>query len=689
MSTLESCTDALLQQKVVQTSNYERLESRLMEMERAKRSLFFGLKEIITDVERRRQDLGELQEESARLQQQLQQGSVKFSALAAFMGEEQKRSIRLQEALESSATAWTGCPARAAFLFRALQERHAFCRQLVDVVTALNRVSALVEVVQRVDAAKGFLQERLERLAAGAERLDGMLRESHKAEETRQAELQGRSSAAGAEVARVWRDSQGKERQLLMLQAALAETRLSSVAGEELNAVYRMALQLALSTADACCAGRERMAVASAYSECLCALGRENLAAVEARTRMLTGVLTDHMAALDAKREDVVVQRERALQETTLLGEKQEALRGAAVAVEHRIQSLQVVRSALRLFRRRQRARRLRLCGERAERKEAVVSARAAHEARVSARRFRALQQEAREGLVAEETLVRGTVEGTEADERRGACAQAAESLLQARATEAAREAEAVKAAAAACVPKSPPEQQQQRQQRRAAVKKDAHDAGAPSTRHTTPNKPANRRIGRANNALSQTDKKRPRSHAASSAAAVARRTYPASTQQQQQQQRYDSDAASDSSANSLGDFLTLGTRVPLSALKSTARRTPLQQLPANIVNQCGTGKQREASRMGLLPDAAVQRVHFNSPLPRPPGSGAAVCALSSALSSAFARAGDAAGGAAGAHSARNNARPRGARPRPSVLVSKDIWGEGKAEDVFADAFSL
>ncbi|RNF04253.1 BRCT domain-containing protein [Trypanosoma rangeli] len=275
MSTLESCTDALLQQKVVQASNYERLESRLMEMERAKRSLFFGLKEIITDVERRRQDFGELQEESARLQQQLQQGYVKFSALAAFMGEEQKKSIRLQDALESSTTAWTGCPARAAFLLRALQERNAFCRQMVDVVKALNRVRALVEVVQRVDAAKGLLKERLERLGAEAERLDGMLRESHKAEEMLQGELQGRTNAAQADAARVWLIFQEKERQLLALEAALAAARLSVSAGEEFNATYRMALQAALSMADACLDRRDRMAVVSTFRACPVRLGAE------------------------------------------------------------------------------------------------------------------------------------------------------------------------------------------------------------------------------------------------------------------------------------------------------------------------------------------------------------------------------------------------------------------------------
>ncbi|EKF98482.1 hypothetical protein TCSYLVIO_010618 [Trypanosoma cruzi] len=679
MSTLENCTDALLQQKVVQASNYERLESRLMEMERAKRSLFFGLKEIITDVERRRKDLGELQEESTRLQHQLQQGSVKFSALAAFMGEEQKKSMRLQEALESYATAWTGCPARAAFLLRALQERSAFCRQLADVVTALNRVRALVEAVQRVDVAKSLLQERLDRLESEAERLEAALRESHKKQGNLQEDLRGRSNVAQTDAMRAWRDSQEKGRQLLTLEVALQGAHLRSSAEEGLNAVYRMALQAALSIADACCGRRDQMAVVSKFKERLCTLGRDKITAVETRTRILTEVLTKRLADLNAQRECVVLQRERALHETTLLRDRQETMRGTAITVEHRMEFLQLMHSALQVFFRRQRARLFQMHRERAEREAALVSARAANEAFVLARRFRSLQQEAREGIVAEESLVRRTVEGNEMDERRGIHEHATQSFLMACTKEKARkeEMEMKAAGAAASLPKSPPKILQ----RRTAVTKDTDDMCVHSLRQITPKKTANTRRSRAANAVPHTDKKRPRSHAVLSAATVARRTYPASTQQQEDGTN---DAASDSSLNSLGEFLTLGTRLPLSALKSTARRAPLQPLPTNVLAGGGSGRKKDVSKKGLT-DAALRRVHNNSPLPRPPGSGNALCALSSALSSAFARTGD----AAGTNTPKSKNRLEAGKPRPSILVSKDAWGEGKADDVFADVFSF
>ncbi|EKF27508.1 hypothetical protein MOQ_008767 [Trypanosoma cruzi marinkellei] len=681
MSTLENCTDALLQQKVVQASNYERLESRLMEMERAKRSLFFGLKEIITDVERRRKDLGELQEESTRLQQQLQQGSVKFSALAAFMGEEQKKSMRLQEALESCATAWTGCPARAAFLFRALQERSAFCRQLTDVVTALKRVRALVEVVQRVDAAKSLLQERLDRLESEAGRLETALQESHKEQENLQEDLRGRKNVAQTDAMRAWRDSQERERHLLTLEVALQGAHLRSSAEEGLNAVYRMALQAALSIADACCDRRDQMAVVLKFKERLCTLGRDEIIAVETRTHILTDVLTKRLVDLNAQRDCVVLQRERALHETSLLRERQETLRGTAITVEHRMEFLQLMHSTLQLFFRRQRARLLQMHRERVEREAALVSARAAHEAFVLARRFRSLQQEAREGFVAEESLVRGTVEGNEMNERRDIDEQATQSFLMACTREKARKEEMERKATVitASLPKSPPKILQ----RRTTVTKDTNDMHVHSLRPNTPKKTANTRRGRNANAVPHTDKKRPRSHAVLSAATVARRTYPASTQQQQQEDEAN-DAASDSSLNSLGEFLTLGTRVPLSALKSTARRAPLQPLPTNVVAGSESGKRKDASNKGLT-DAAVRRVRINSPLPRPPGSGNALCALSSALSSAFARTGD----AAGTHTPKSKNRLEAGKPRPSILVSKDAWGEEKADDVFADVFSF
>ncbi|RNF04254.1 hypothetical protein TraAM80_05390 [Trypanosoma rangeli] len=130
------------------------------------------------------------------------------------------------------------------------------------------------------------------------------------------------------------------------------------------------------------------------------------------------------------------------------------------------MQSLQLVRFALQMFRRKQRARLVDLYGERAEREEALLSVRAAYEARVSARRFRTLQQEAREGLVAEESLVRGTVEGNEVDARCVVGEQAAQALLLTRAEEAARSAEQTRMAAAACLPKSPSQQQQQQRKR-------------------------------------------------------------------------------------------------------------------------------------------------------------------------------------------------------------------------------
>ncbi|KEG10174.1 BRCT domain-containing protein, partial [Trypanosoma grayi] len=397
MSTLENCTDALLQQKVVQSSNYERLESRLMEMERAKRSLFFGLKEVITDVERRRQDLGELREESARLQQQLQQGSVKFGALTAFMSEEQKKAVGLEETLESCATAWTGFPARVALLLRALQERSAFRQQLGEVVKSLNRVRTLVGVVQRVDATKVLLQERLNEQGKDAERISGILQQRQEDHETLQKDLRQRLGAAHDDGGQLWRDSQTKEQLLLLLEASWAVAHLSTAAAEGRNAVYRTSLQSALHVADAHCAVRERLALAVKFGEWRCAQLREAVAAGTAQVHTVTEALNSLVAAVVAQKECVILNRERVAQEAMGLREQlQHTVRTAVPALERRGASLRNLQAALCAFQDLQRARLVHIRREQTAREAAVTAARVAQEARAAARRLRALQQEAR-----------------------------------------------------------------------------------------------------------------------------------------------------------------------------------------------------------------------------------------------------------------------------------------------------
>ncbi|ORC86247.1 uncharacterized protein TM35_000291290 [Trypanosoma theileri] len=674
MSTLENCTDALLQQKAVQSSNYERLESRLMEMERTKRSLFFGLKEIITDVERRRQDLCELREETVRQQQQLQQSSVKFGALVTFIGSEQKKSLRLRDALESCATAWTGCPARVSLLLRALQERRVFMRQLSDVLIGLQRLRALVQVTRRVEAAKTLLQERMNEHVKMSERVEAAVQQQEKQQTERLQFLQACRIRLLSEGEELWHAAQQKEQWLLFIQSAYDRACLDHAAAEARNAIYRMALQEALTLTDRHGAVREHLALTARFTEWYSMQLREKRTMIEMYTHII-------MDTLQAQEQHLITQKELAMEErkktnsALLLSRETHVKICEAIAIhERRAEGLRLVHAAVRAFRRCQDQQRLHIHRERRAHESIMETARVAYEQRVAARRLFALQCEAREGLQAEETLTRGTIEEMEGDTREVMAQQQQqeeqEQLLH--------------------------EQQKQQQQeklisRRVVAEKKEETIGE-ALALITPKKGTTRR--------SHTEKKRPRSNTVLSSAAI-RRTYP-NLSQQQKEEVDEEEISPNSSVSSIGATKTFGTRLPLSALKKrTMKGSPLRTLPINVDMASNSGKKKDR-RENKNHITGIKRTYTSSPLPRPPVNANSTCALSTALSSAFTRSNfnnthtntNTATAAAANPSAATVAgglskgRPL-TRPRPSAVITKDVWCEGKADDIFADVFSF
>ncbi|KAH9597878.1 hypothetical protein LSM04_004303 [Trypanosoma melophagium] len=684
MSTLEDCTDALLQQKAVQSSNYERLESRLMEMERTKRSLFFGLKEIITDVERRWQDLCELREETARQQQQLQQSSVKFGALATFIGGEQKKSLRLRDALESCATAWTGCPARVAMLLRSLQERRVFMRQLSDVISGLQRLRGLVQVTRRVEAAKTLLHARMEEHVNMGKRVGAAVQQQHKRQTERLHYLQQCMITLRGEGETLWSDAQQKEQTLLLLQASHDRARLEHAAAEACNAIYRMALQDALTLTDRHSEVRERLALTARFTEWHSQQLREKLKMIEIYTTTVMNTLREQEQQCLTQKECAAAERKTTLSSTLLSRETQLKLREAIVKHERRVKGLRLVHAALRTFRRSQEQQRLHIQRERIAHESILAAARKAYEQRVTARRMFALQCEAREGLQAEETLTRGTIEEMESDTREVMAMQQQREEEQAQRLH---------------------EQEQQKQQQQALMGK--HAAEKTKKEETigealsliTPKKGPTRRP--------HTEKKRSRSNAVVLSSALVRRTYPNMSQQQKEKKEEEEDeeitSPKSSVSSSIGATRAFGTRLPLSALKKggPTKASPLRALPINMDIVGHSGKKRDR-RENKNHNTGIKRAHAASPLPRPPVNANSTCALSTALSSAFTRSNFTTTNTNNTNNTTAATNPSAAtvtgglgkgrplaRPRPSAVITKDVWCEGKADDIFADVFSF
>ncbi|KAG8341389.1 hypothetical protein ERJ75_001005400 [Trypanosoma vivax] len=649
MSTLESCTDVLLQQKVVQSSNYERLESRLMEMERTKRLLFFGLKEAITDVERRRQDLNELQQENARLQQMLQRDHVRFDALAVYMRDERKKAVHLQEIMENCTTTWTGCPSRVALLARALQERQVFCTQMEGILIALKRIQELVTVVRLTEAVGVLLNTRLGEHGGEITRLEESVRCECQQLHTRMLHLKQCCSEAGERNAQLWCEAQSLDVLLFSSSIDVSAARLRSSEAEGRSAVMRSALQDALGVGDAHNARKERVMLASKFAMWHCSLFGCVKTVVMERWEAAEGAATAQECALLKRHQRLSEERDQAVQKCGDSKELSALMCLTADGLERRLSSLGILLAALYDFHGRQQTRANDVSCKKASLLTAVSAARSAHEARVIEQRLLLLQSEAREGLCAEESLTRSLFVDGEDNTRKVLITHLKQEV------------------------RTLNEQLRQKQMRNAAAmdKADVLDTAVRpvlSERNST----------RSSRTKALTEKKRPRGRTETLYVnAPERQTYPQS--RHVQKERRESEQAEDDIKSSthpgaaLQERAIIGMRLPLQAVKSSRGAAPIGSVVPDKPYQreginASSGRKEPARRDPTISVSQHPSV-VASPPPKPPSA-------LSVMSKKF--------------SERNTAHsPIQHRPRPTPATSKDLWGSGKHEDIFADVFSF
>ncbi|CBH12479.1 hypothetical protein, conserved [Trypanosoma brucei gambiense DAL972] len=647
MSTLEGCADALLQQKVVQASNYERLEARLMEMERTKRSLFFGLKEVITDVERRTQDLSELKQENSRLRQQLQQGNVKFGALAVFIKDEQKKTARLRETLEGCEIAWAGYPARVALVLHALQERQVFREQLGDVVKNLERVNQLVIVLRRVGEVHSRVAQRLVEHSAETVRLDDAYKQERQLTAGLREEYEQHSVATLAESDRLRGVAQRLELQQLVRESELAAARVESSEAEARNDICRMALQGALTAADTQAVKHQRAEVYFRFVSWRCGLLHTVVSAAEAQTEVVSEMMNTWVGGLRCQRDRLKEETAQTESGRALSAEELEVARTSEAIFQRRNASLRLLCGALRLLYCRQRSRAADIHKEWSQLEGEVSRARKAHEARLFARRLLLLQKEAREGLCAEELLTRR------------ALAEGEEAARQEAVTQRQLDLEAVK---------------KQKLQRDVSPLRREEKADATRSWFQLTN-PAKLVVPRARGAA-ETEKKRPR--LPPDVATPARRTYPlgAKPKSAESDKHWEGGNETPSLSHPQSppsspprNHHSVALIRPSSQVKATrcSRSPSLSGMPVSTVHNSNSSKKRGQPRKNFVTKLGPVGHLVTSPLPRRPSAAKPID--------------DVVAGAGVQKGVSHHG------PRPSLLSEKEPWNGAKFEDVFSDIF--
>lgn len=144
-SALDRNADALLQQKALQTSHYERLESELQLASRNCRLNVSQTKEALGDVKRAQQDLTEAQEESRQLEQNLlQQQRLRLAMLSAITKELLQKTADSSKHIEDVQLPWTGIPSRIAKLASEANEAIIYNKSRNDVSNCLSSQSAVL-----------------------------------------------------------------------------------------------------------------------------------------------------------------------------------------------------------------------------------------------------------------------------------------------------------------------------------------------------------------------------------------------------------------------------------------------------------------------------------------------------------------------------------------------------------------
>ncbi|CAD2219382.1 hypothetical protein ADEAN_000688700 [Angomonas deanei] len=161
MSSLEKCADSLLEQKTIQLTTHELLEKQVQELERTKRSLGFNVKRTVGDVQRRVQDIAELQNGIEHLNQQLSEGKLKVSALDMQHTQTKKHNERILSSLSQTATEWHNFPETVAKVFSCLRERKLLLQCSTEMKSLL---TSCYPAVQQIYSIQLFRQRALGRV---------------------------------------------------------------------------------------------------------------------------------------------------------------------------------------------------------------------------------------------------------------------------------------------------------------------------------------------------------------------------------------------------------------------------------------------------------------------------------------------------------------------------------------------
>lgn len=243
MSSLVRCTDALLQQKAVQSSHHERLERHLRDGERCRRAAVLSLRQRIADVSRRGNDLLDLRRENRQLADQLAQHALQHTALQCRHKEACQGQAAALERLQDGVRGWSGHPARIVLIVQALQAQRLLRRAGRRFVKLLRTVHTTLRLRHRVREFASGAARLLRSHAALQATLSGTL-------QTRRAEeAAGYEAAVGrcAEAEKRHHDvvvvaQQAAERELLLRNAEACLLDVYAGAADEIGALATAAI---------------------------------------------------------------------------------------------------------------------------------------------------------------------------------------------------------------------------------------------------------------------------------------------------------------------------------------------------------------------------------------------------------------------------------------------------------------